>query len=66
MRTTEKTTAPVPCGLTWEAYCEALGVDAADARQASVVRALRDKLERDTKSAQAALDHAALECQTDR
>ncbi len=53
----DKSTAPVPSGLTWEAYCAALGIDASSARQASLLECLARRL----AAQQAALDAALLE-----
>lgn len=51
------TTIPVPQGTTWEAYCEALGIEPRAARQASLLGCLAARL----AAQQAALDSAMLE-----
>lgn len=60
------TTRPVGACLSFEAYCEALGVDASDTRQASLVRALHAGLVESEKRFKASLDLAVLECQSHR
>lgn len=59
MGTTDKSTIPVPQGLTWEGYCEALGIEPSSARQASLLGCLAKRL----ALQQAALDAALLDSQ---
>lgn len=58
MGTTDKSTIPMQgAGLTWEGYCEALGIEPGSARQASLLGCLAKRL----AAQQAALDEAMLE-----
>jgi len=60
-----RSTLPVPAGMTWESYCEALGIDASNARQASLMGALAGMLSNQQETINAALDCAVHSCKTD-
>lgn len=66
MGTTDKSTVPLPLqgqGLTWEAYCEALGIEPGSARQASLLGCLAKRLAAQQAALDAALDAALRESQ---